>query len=186
MITKSQHNYLPGRAARLISALLLLAVLFSALPAMNAQAAATPTCAYNHKVRNGQTLEKIASLYGVTVKQLKDANDIDSNNDLEVGMILCIPAKSNAAKPTFTASASNGKVRLSGSNFAKGQSMIVRVFGGRFNTSSAKIGRVKADADGKIAGTFTLTDRLRDETILRVCLKDQRTDALLCQSITNR
>jgi LysM repeat protein len=186
MNTKSQPNHQPGRAARLITILLLLAVLFSALPTVQAQAAATPTCAYNHKVRNNQTLEKIASLYGVTVKQLKDANDIDSNNDLEVGMLLCIPAKSNAVKPTFTASASNGKVRISGSNFAKGQPMIVRVFGGRFSTSSAKIGRIKADKDGKIAGTFTLTDRLRDETVLRVCLKDQRTDSLLCQSITNR
>ena len=53
--------------------------------------------ATSHKVRKGENLGKIAARYGVTVKQLKDANGL-KNDNINAGQTLTIPPKQTPAK----------------------------------------------------------------------------------------
>ncbi len=46
-----------------------------------------------HKVKSGENLTKIAKRYGVTVDQLRSANNI-SGDDIRAGQTLTIPSKS--------------------------------------------------------------------------------------------
>ena len=52
-------------------------------------------CKY-HKVKSGETLEKIARNYGVSVQELIKANKNINPNKLKVGENLCIPQKTSA------------------------------------------------------------------------------------------
>jgi len=52
-------------------------------------------CKY-HKVKSGETLEKIAKNYGVSVQELIKANKNINPNKLKVGENLCIPQKTSA------------------------------------------------------------------------------------------
>jgi len=52
-------------------------------------------CKY-HKVKSGETLEKIARSYGVSVQELIKANKNINPNKLKVGENLCIPQKTSA------------------------------------------------------------------------------------------
>jgi murein DD-endopeptidase MepM/ murein hydrolase activator NlpD len=51
-------------------------------------------CKY-HKVKNGESLEKIAKNYGVSVQELLKANKNIKTNKLKVGESLCIPQKTS-------------------------------------------------------------------------------------------
>jgi len=52
-------------------------------------------CKY-HKVKSGESLEKIAKNYGVSVQELLKANKNINPNKLKVGENLCIPQKTSA------------------------------------------------------------------------------------------
>jgi Predicted glycosyl hydrolase len=52
-------------------------------------------CKY-HKVKSGESLEKIAKNYGVSVQELIKANKNINPNKLKVGENLCIPQKTPA------------------------------------------------------------------------------------------
>jgi len=52
-------------------------------------------CKY-HKVKSGESLEKIAKNYGVSVQELIKANKNINPNELKVGENLCIPQKTSA------------------------------------------------------------------------------------------
>jgi len=52
-------------------------------------------CKY-HKVKSGESLEKIAKNYGVSVQELSKANKNINPNKLKVGENLCIPQKTSA------------------------------------------------------------------------------------------
>ena len=45
-----------------------------------------------HKVRKGETLYSIAALYGVSIDELADANDIVSKNKIRAGRWLLVPS----------------------------------------------------------------------------------------------
>ena len=51
--------------------------------------------ATSYKVKSGDNLMKIASAYGVTVKQLRSANNLKTDQ-IKVGQTLKIPAKTAA------------------------------------------------------------------------------------------
>jgi membrane-bound lytic murein transglycosylase D len=52
-----------------------------------------------HRVRRGETLNRIAGLYGVSVKGLARANRISSQKPLRAGMVLTVPGNLAAASP---------------------------------------------------------------------------------------
>ena len=64
---------------------------------------ATATAAVTHTVRQGETLSGIAAQYGVTVRGIVDANDLESADLLQIGQVLVIPLQS-LPSPTVTGS----------------------------------------------------------------------------------
>lgn len=60
--------------------------------------------AYEHVVKKGEYLAAIAEAYGVTVAQIKEANQLKSN-ELKAGQTLLIPKKSPTARPKSSAPA---------------------------------------------------------------------------------
>ncbi|MDE7147872.1 MAG: transglycosylase SLT domain-containing protein, partial [Duncaniella sp.] len=63
------------------------------------KAAAAPK-ATTYKVRNGDTLEKIARKHGTTVAAIQSANGLGKSTNIRAGQSLKIPAKKAAAKST--------------------------------------------------------------------------------------
>lgn len=51
-----------------------------------------------HRVRKGETLTEIAQAYKITVQAIKDANNLENENQIVVGQTLSIPA----IEPTYT------------------------------------------------------------------------------------
>ncbi len=72
------------------------------------EVAAAPTAppaensSQTHVVQKGETLSEIASRYGLTVKELAEANGIDNPALVRVGQVLLIPAPGASASPTPT------------------------------------------------------------------------------------
>lgn len=64
-----------------------------------------------HTVQRGETLESIATKYGVTVDALKQANK-DAQQYLYAGMKLVIPHKANAVHPSTGNIKENGETRV--------------------------------------------------------------------------
>jgi LysM repeat protein len=55
----------------------------------------TTTTSTKYTVKSGDTLSKIAAAYGVTVQALAAANNISNINNISVGQVLTIPAKTS-------------------------------------------------------------------------------------------
>lgn len=67
--------------------------------AAKAKAKETPKAkTTNHKVRSGETLEKIARKYGTTVAAIQSANGMGKSTNIRIGQSLKIPAKAAAKK----------------------------------------------------------------------------------------
>ena len=64
-----------------------------------AKAAAQPT---SHKVKNGDTLGKLASRYGTTVAAIQKANGMGSSTNIRAGQTIKIPPRTATAKKSTT------------------------------------------------------------------------------------
>jgi len=94
-----QIRHLVGAAA------LCLAMLFTLLPTA-AQAAPMhrdhgSKCAYHHKVVAGESLSTIAVHYGVSQRNLANANSIYNRDRIYAGQRLCIPSYDYTYRPIY-------------------------------------------------------------------------------------
>ncbi len=62
-----------------------------------------------HKVKKGETLERIAKKYGTTVSAIQAANGMGSKTVLQIDQVLKIPAKSSVSKQTSKGSSGTTK-----------------------------------------------------------------------------
>ncbi len=69
-----------------------------------------------HKLGSGDTLSKLSRKYGVSVKQIVDANNLQSASVLRVGQELVIPVKEQAGVPTLEPSAAVRRVSTASSS----------------------------------------------------------------------
>jgi len=87
---------------------LCLAMLFTFLPTA-AQAAPMHSdrgqkCAYHHKVVAGESLSKIAVHYGVSQRNLANANFVYNQDRIYAGQRLCIPSYGYTYQPIYGSS----------------------------------------------------------------------------------
>lgn len=61
-----------------------------------------PGTELQYRVRAGDTLEIIASLFNSTAEAIAEANDIEELNQIQVGQILIVPVNIATPTPTFT------------------------------------------------------------------------------------
>lgn len=194
-------------AAGTISALLVLAFLFSALP--QAAIAAPPaaddaSCAKNYTVVAGDTLSAISAKYDVSVAEIATANNLKEPYTLSVGQELCIPGAAAATSTATSESSGSSSTTSSGKgpsmtlsvdesgmltivtkNFPTKSNYYVKVApSGRGNLKYSKIGFLRTKKEGAVSKIFKLPKDFRKVPALSVCVKNARTDDQLCQKVS--
>jgi LysM repeat protein len=195
-------------AAGAISATLVLAFLFSALP--QAAIAAPPvaqdaSCAQTHTVVAGDTLSGISAKYDISVAEIATANNLKEPYTLSVGQELCIPGAAGAATPETTATSTSGSSTTSTGkdpsitlsvdesamltivtkNFPTKSSFYVKVAAsGRGTLKYTKIGFLRTKKEGAVSKLFKLPKDFRKVPTISVCVKNVRTDDQLCQRVS--
>lgn len=164
----------------------VLAILAAAVPAPAQAAFPAATCDETYVVKAGETIYRIARKYGMTANRLAKTNNLEAPYTLTAGQTLCIPdvapVNTNAS---WTATYTEGNVKIVGSGFKKDYPFIVRV---RENDTATwyKLGRFSTDDDGEISETFKLPKAVAKLTALNVCLKSAVNDSLVCKRVFRR
>lgn len=182
----------------LMTALLLVAFVAAALP-QPTQAQSATSCRTYYWPKEGDSTSFIAKTFGLKWRTIANANSLKVGELPEVGERLCIPFKeaeesqtaikvpANDPKATIQVSINNGRITLTLNKFSEEHEYRVKArnvdvgVGGWEN-----LGRISLDDDDRIVFTYTVPSRLRSALYLNVCLKDQKTDELLCRVALNR
>ena len=196
-------------AAVLMAAVLMAITLAAALP-QTVQAQSDAACRTFHLVREGETKPRIAYTYGLRWKEIAAANDMKTEDRLEVGVRLCIPEESsdNDNDNDNDNSSNNSQTRVDFPDGERNAVIQISITGGRvsihtdnFNDDHvylvkvrpadqgvggwSKLGTIDVDEDRNQNFSFNVPNSLDDEAFLSVCLKDQATDELVCRSAVN-
>jgi hypothetical protein len=180
-------------AAWAFTALLVVSFLAGALPGPASAAAsassapaATVTCTATHVVVEHEKFKEIADKYGVSTYRLAKANNLTLPVSLTVGQKLCIPPIPEPdPKVKWSAEFSGDKLLISGSNFKKQRSFIVKI---REDAASGwiKLKVVVSNRAGNLDETIGMPKNLKKKGTFTVCLKDAVTDALYCRQVYRR
>ena len=158
--------------------------IFLVLPTGSAQAAIT--CQSYHTVVQGETLDKIASQYGVSATDLASANGI-TDSAAKVGVSICIPGVPAPYGIHFKVSVYNHKTATySGYGFPKTHAYLIKVRPAGSADNWHKIKNIKPNSSGKISGSFTLPTDLRSVRRIQVCLKEVNHGYLVCHTALNK
>ena len=170
----------------LLSAILILALLVSALPR---PASAAVVCKFEHTVEAGDTIQYLANLYNVDWTEIAEANDLLPPYTITVGQELCIPggtapaatqtAKDDKNPPAFDVVPSISHVYVSVENFAPKTSYYVRIFP-RSADVSYKIGVFTTNKEGDFADWFKIPGFVPRSAKMGVCVKNAWTDSVSC------
>jgi LysM repeat protein len=195
MATELTSSQKKAWSTKVIVAFVVLALLFSAFPAP-AQAAPPVKCADKYFVVAGDTLNRIANLYGLDWQAIIDANNLTEPYHLLIGQRLCIPkaTKSNQvknnkykagnAKPvSFYWTRTSSELTVTTSSFPENNSFFVKA--DDFSKAGIlwyKLGVLRIKKDGSISTTYSLPKDLRKAAQLTVCLKNIYTDGIACKT----
>ena len=162
-----------------MSWILLLTILFSALPTP-ATAAETSElagwkgkCACFYQVEKRDTLTKIARIFGIRAQEIADANFITTSTKLKEGQILCIPRVAFSIahpKATYQGSVVFNRLFIHGSNFPKEERFIVRIRA-LDEESFTRVGVLETDEYGEFENNFRISKDYQNTRRFEVCLK---------------
>jgi LysM repeat protein len=183
--------------------LVAILILVSVLPQSVAVQAAAPESARSAKiacdrwysVRSNDTLGKIASRFGVEPYQIVNTNKIGSPYTIYMGQQLCIPNPAVNAKQlkklpkkylnqgaaSFNVTWDNDSIIIKPLNFPTKSRMLVKV--DDMSTPAVKWDKIGLFTSKKSPAQYRikLPRGMKDVHQLNVCLKDQRTDFLMCR-----
>ena len=171
--------------------ILLIIFLGAAMPAPVQAAETQPItgwkgpCACYYQVEKRDTVVKIARMFGITAKELADANFITTSTKLKVGSFLCIPK--TAIKIVYPKAKLSGTVifnhlTITGSNFPKEETFIVRIRARREATWT-KLGVIKTKKDGTFERSFRIPKDLQNARYFEVCLKHSQQGYSICSFV---
>lgn len=185
---------------KLLSLVLVLAFLFTALP----QPARAATCARTYTVKSGDTLSKIAFDYGVTVQAIAAENNLKDPYTIFVGQSLCLPSSASSSTSGSTSSSTTGststskknsisvvdysnRIILELTNFPKKTVYYVKMNDdGRRNYKWYRLGTLKTSSSGAANANFKVPDKMRNKSVIVVCLKNALSDAVTCTRFNNQ
>jgi LysM repeat protein len=184
-------------ASLAVNVLVALAFLVAVLPSGTALAA--QTCAKNYTVVAGDTVSKIAADNNITVQELAAANNLKDPYPLTIGQQLCIPgtatttttsssstSTSTSKEPAIKVTWEGDFVTVATANFPTKSSFYVKAGKDKVKDNVwTKIGRMQTKKVGAVETTIKLPKNFRTARALTVCVKNARTDAVLCQYVTN-
>jgi len=192
------RKYLGLKATNLVTrVLLLLLVIFIITASTPAIVNAAPfmkiSCAFDYRIRNNDTLGKIASRYGVKPVDIVRVNGLKQPYAIYVGQTICIPNISkegfkdiptvyaNAKAGYFVISWDKKGIKIRTIDFPKNNSYFVKVDDPNDGISKwLKLGTLRTKKKGVSSYLYALPKELRESNVIQVCLKNTRTDLLLC------
>lgn len=166
---------------RSLSILLLVAFLFGGQAAAPARAA-DHVCVAWHTYTPGETLEQIASRYGIEEEDLLAANPNLKSLDTYDSLDICLPYGPFEVlypKATLYAKVFMGRLTLQASGIPAKYRFVVKVSPKRWD-SFTRLGTVRASEKGVILKYYRLPKSLWETRYLRVCLKEQDHGWLFC------
>lgn len=170
----------------------LFAILISAIPAP-AQAAESPAESYGWKVKcacwyqieKGDTLTKIARMFGITAQEIADANYITTSTKLKVGQVLCIPGVAFPKvypKAHFSGSVAYKRLFIDGSDFPAYEKYFVRIRV-RNQTTWTRVGVLTTDKNGEFEKNFRIPNSFLGANRFEVCLKHTLKGYTVCNYV---
>lgn len=211
-MTNTHRNRISYR--KLIFGLLMALALVAATFPQPAFAQAV-TCRTYYIVKEGDTTPYIAHTFGLKWIQIAAANKLEKGEKPAVGARLCIPPEDFKADTTggtrntrdddddrpsnrrrnvpesdpraqISASASGGRIHITLARFEEDHEYRVKVRDASVGVGGWKtLGRITVDDDDRQTYSYDIPDELEDVLYLSVCLKDQRTDELICRVVLN-
>ncbi|MCB9136480.1 MAG: LysM peptidoglycan-binding domain-containing protein [Anaerolineales bacterium] len=179
---------------KLSLALVAFAMLLSMVAANITSAAAAPAsgttipnCTQWHVVQSGDYLSKIALQYNTTVSKLIEINELDNPNLIYVGQNLCVSVTapgSGTPAPTLPNTASGIRVfatsvkedlsvTLQGKSLAGSSSYSIYLSNYKVSQgTSYLLATVTTASDGSFTGTYTLPNKLRDVSKIKIVVKN--------------
>jgi hypothetical protein len=182
------HNRISHLTMMLVSALLLLTPVLAVLPGQPALAATT--CVNYHVVKSGEKKAEIAQTYGLKWKVIAKANNISTGENPKVDDRLCIPKQvSDTAKLAklaqgFTPTYNSGRISFPLATLAAG---LWKIKVRDANTSSGGWDELSKFDPSNEKGpnySFKLPSDLNSTPRVSVCLKNQKTDQLICKVVS--
>ncbi len=188
MFSNISNNH-SGRIAKLFALVMVAALLAAALP----QVALAQTCTRFHTVASGDTLSGISLTYDISVAELAAANSLKEPYTLIIGQSLCIPGSTTSSSgTTSTSSSSNTRVTaverdekflvISVANYPKNGIYYVKIKKGHWGTDTPwyKVGIFRTKKNTDVTRTFRLPSNFYNPSLITVCLKNAKTDAVSC------
>jgi hypothetical protein len=172
--------------------LLVLAFMVSAVPPR--AMAASSNCSASYTVVAGDTLYGIATSYNVAMESLATANNLTAPYVLTIGQVLCIPSgatvpsasgtttpTTTSTDPTLVVTRTEDGLVIDLVNFANKSIYYVRAGVIGLKTHQwTRLGLIRVPKSGAASKLFPLPKKLADATNLHVCLKNARTNGLIC------
>ncbi len=197
-MSEQSQRYQSSFVAKALAILLTLALVAGAFPQVVVAAPApstTVTCARYHTVESGDTLSAISVKYDVSISELAAANNLKEPYTLFVGQRLCIPGTASSTTTTTTSSSSKtgwsatrqgDYLVISVTKFPKKANYYVKIKKGTLTTNTpwVKIGILRTKKNTDVTRYFKLPKNFTEPTMFTVCIKNAKTDAVLCQLIT--
>ncbi|MBN2548103.1 MAG: LysM peptidoglycan-binding domain-containing protein [Anaerolineales bacterium] len=188
MLAKSSIRRIARSASRALSALLLVVILTGAFPQQSQAASSSSVkearvqCALYHQIQKGETWEKVARLYGVSVTELKDANPWQRFKE---GHFLCIPSINVIVKDPdiyFEAVVYMHRwVYVHATGLPKNQRYRVNIRA-RKSDYFTHLGYVRSNDKGVIEKHFRIPAYLQHAWVYQVCLKNVDYGYLICDT----
>jgi hypothetical protein len=170
----------------LISITLVCILILSAIPQSQASAV---TCKYKHKVLQGETLNYISNLYGISWTKIADANNMQPPYTITPGQVLCIPEGEKSANttpnpkkgkpPVLQVVSGIGAVLVSVENFPKQTSYYVRISPAKWPVSY-RLGVFTTNKEGDFTDWFKIPMFVRRAPTMTLCVKNVWTDSASC------
>lgn len=183
--------------SRFLGAIIIVALLMGSLPQI-AFAAPTPavtvTCARYHNVVSGDTLSAISVTYDISITELAAANNLQQPYTLIIDQRLCIPGSATSSSGTSSSTSTStdkpviavdrdGKfLVITVANFPQKNSYYVKIKKGHLSSDRpwVKIGIFRTKKNNNVQRVFRLPSNFYDPSLIYVCLKNGKTDAVSC------
>ncbi len=167
---------------------LILAILFTALPTPVRAASVPEIAGWNTKcvclfqIEKGDNLNKIARIFGITAKEIADANYITTSTKLKVGQVLCIPRV--AFTKLYPKASLSGEVALKwlfleGSHLPAQEKYFVRIRVPN-QIDWVKVGAFKTDKYGEFDKDFRIPNTFLGAKRFEVCVKHINKSYTVC------
>ena len=189
---KNTQSYQQSYSAKAAGIFLILALLVGAMPQV-VMAAPSVTCVKYHNVVSGDTLSSIAVTYNVSTTELAAANDLKEPYTLFIDQRLCIPGSATTSTTTSTSTSTsktpalavqrNGDyLSITVANYPKKANYYVKIKKGHQDTNTpwVKIGIFRTKKNTDVQRTFRLPTSFSDPSLMTVCLKNAKSNALTC------